>query len=264
MNGDGLEPRHLQYNAKVNTFLKVKTKKESRGTQKPRCEQIFVNDCQRTACPSSLQAGARGQHRQTDNAAIAAAWIMPFCYGPLRAPRTIGFCKQQKLLGGSLALSCKRRTRAREMRVQDAAVETTSLQQSMVCHVFSELLAGCVRQRGVSQALVRRASLRANMHVHFVFWTPGVAAAAFFLPRHVMSGAPLAFKEPTFWLAPSYLLAMFLEYKVVQRGRRPARAARAPRAPFHVMLSASRAARTQLARREQACLILPALENSHG
>ena len=27
--------------------------KESRGTQKPRCEQIFVNDCQRTACPRS-------------------------------------------------------------------------------------------------------------------------------------------------------------------------------------------------------------------
>ena len=61
--------------------------KESRGTQKPRCEQIFVNDCQRTACPSSLQAGACGRHWQTDNAAIAAAWIVPFCYGPLRASK---------------------------------------------------------------------------------------------------------------------------------------------------------------------------------
>ena len=68
------------------------------GTQKPRCQQIFVNDCQRTACPRSLQEGARGRHRQTDNAAIAAAWIMPFCYGPLRAPRTIGSLQAAKAL----------------------------------------------------------------------------------------------------------------------------------------------------------------------
>ena len=38
-----------------------------------------------------------------------------------------------------------------------------------------------------------------------------------------MSGATLAFKEPTFWLAPSYLLAMFLGHKVVQRGAARAR-----------------------------------------
>ena len=64
-----------------------------------------------------------------------------------------------------------------EMRIQDAAVETTSLQQAMVCHVFSDLLAGCVRQLGVSHALV--ASLRANMHVHFVFFAVSGARLAF-------------------------------------------------------------------------------------
>ena len=57
-----------------------------------------MNDCQRTACPSRLQAEARGRHRQTDNAAIAAAWIMPFCYGPLRAPRTIVSLQATKAL----------------------------------------------------------------------------------------------------------------------------------------------------------------------
>ena len=54
---------------------------------------------------------------------------------------------------------------------------------------------------------------------------------------------------------------MFLGYKVVQRGRRPGRAGRAL---FHVMLSTSKGARAaRAARREQACPILPALDEIH-
>ena len=68
-----------------------------------------------------------------------------FAMAPSRLHGQLGLCKQQKLLGGSLALPLQ--ASAREMRFQDAAVEITSLQQAMVYHVFAELHAGCVRQR---------------------------------------------------------------------------------------------------------------------
>ena len=110
-------------------------------------------------------------------------------------------------------LSCTHRTRARETRIQDAAVEATLLQQATL--VFSALFVGCVRQRGVSQALVRRASLRANMHVQFVL-------------KKTMA-------------CSLFLLAMFLRgSEGTAACSRRATVSRV-RPPFHVMLSASKA-----------------------
>ena len=97
-----------------------------------------------------------------DTSTIAAAWIMPFCYGPWRAPRSIGSLQAAKAL---------RWQPCTELQASDQSKRNANPGQS-------------------------------KLHRCNKPWF--VTFSRSFLP--------------------------FLGYKVVQRGRRPARAARAPRA----------------------------------